>query len=283
MVANVGCSTLTFHMLSFREALERIQRLGFTAIDLAMIAEFCPHADPHADEQQRARVAEAIARAGLKVTSINAWSLEFVNDEGGAEQAHIRGALRMAEAVGAPVVTVQPGGPVQPERWEESAPWVAELLNGLGAEAKAAGISLAVEAPHMGTFAEQFERACSLVDLLSRDEVGVALDTSHVLNGGGTIADALRRYGTRVRHVHLRDYRNGSIFVTPGDGVIDFAEVVGGLDSLGYAGGLSLELEYEEESTEVAERETIRARRFFHHMSETLFERAPGGGAHGRQ
>ena len=261
--ADIGCSTLTFHMLSLDEALERIAALGFSAIDLAMIAEFCPHADPHTDRVGRARLARAIAAAGLCVTSINAWSLEFVNDPGGAEQEHIRGALRVAEAVGAPVVTMQPGSPIPPDDWSETAPVVADQLNALGAEAKAAGIALAVEAPHRGTFAEEFESACRLVDLLDPDAVGVALDTSHVLNGGGTIEQALARYGPRVRHVHLRDYRDGSIFITPGDGVIDFAEVIGGLAALGYRGGFSAELEYEEESADVSEREAVRALAYF--------------------
>ena len=270
MVAqDIGCSTLTFHMLSLDEALERIAALGFSAIDLAMIAEFCPHADPHADRAGRARVARAIAAAGLRVTSINAWSLEFVNDASDAERDHIRGALRIAEAVGAPVVTMQPGGPVPPDDRAETAPVVAEQLNALGAEAQAAGIALAVEAPHMGTFAEEFEAACGLVDLLDPDTLGVALDTSHVLNGGGTIDQALARYGPRVLHVHLRDYRDGSIFVTPGDGVIDFAEVIGGLAALGYRGGFSAELEYEEESADVSEREAVRALAYFRRITQS--------------
>jgi sugar phosphate isomerase/epimerase len=99
--------------------------------------------------------------------------------------------------------------------------------------------------------------------------VGVALDTSHVLNGGGTIEQALARYGPRVRHVHLRDYRDGSVFVTPGDGIIDFAEVFAGLAALGYRGGFSAELEYEEESAEISEREAVRALAYFHRTMQS--------------
>jgi sugar phosphate isomerase/epimerase len=253
------CSTLTFRVLSLDDALERIRASGVTGIDLVAIPEFCPHADPLGGEVEHARVGDLLARAGLRASSVNALSLTHLNDEESVEREYLRGSLRLAAALGAPVVTAQPGRGVADEEWSEAAARVAEALNGLGAEALSVGVTFTVEAPHIGTLAEGFDRACALVEQLDPSLVGVTLDTSHVLDAGATIGDALERYGARVRHVHLRDYREGDVLVTPGDGEIDFAEVITRLESLGYAGDFSLELEYHDATADGNERELRRA------------------------
>lgn len=156
-------------------------------------------------------------------------------------------------------MTMQPGRGVGDDRWAEDARAVAEQIDGLGAEARELGLTLAVEAPHKGTLAERFDRACEFVELVDEDLVGVALDTSHVLNAGATIEDALQRYGSRIRHVHLRDYREGSILLTPGDGEIDFGGVFDGLEHLGYEGAYAFELEGRDATANEMERELHRA------------------------
>lgn len=256
----LGCSTITFRMLDLHDALERIAKSGLHAIDLGAITRFCPHADPlSATDDDLARLADAIASAGLQVSSVNAWSLTHLNDAESVELPYLRAALRLTKAVGAPVMTMQPGRGVGDDRWAEDARAVAEQIDGLGAEARELGLTLAVEAPHKGTLAERFDRACEFVELVDEDLVGVALDTSHVLNAGATIEDALQRYGSRIRHVHLRDYREGSILLTPGDGEIDFGGVFDGLEHLGYEGAYAFELEGRDATANEMERELHRA------------------------
>lgn len=256
----IGCSTITFRMLDLGQALERIAASGLHAIDLGAIARFCPHADPPAaTDDDLVELADRIAGVGLRVSSVNAWSLTHVNDADSIELPYLRAALRLTRAVGAPVLTVQPGRAVVDDRWAQDARAVAAQLDRLGAEAKELGLTLAVEAPHKGTLAERFDHACELVDLLDEELVGVALDTSHVLNAGAAIEDALGRYGSRVSHVHLRDHRDGSILCTPGDGEIDFGAVFAGLERLGYAGAYTFELEGREATADEMDRELRRA------------------------
>src|SRR5262249_4017332 len=120
---------------------------------------------------------------------------------------------------------------------------VTRLINELGAYARDLGVQLLVECPHMGTLAPTFEQALRFLELIDATRVSVALDTSHILNGGATMERALAAYGERVRHVHLRDWHAGSIQVVPGDGDIDFGAFFKGLIAKGYRGDFNLELE----------------------------------------
>ena len=94
-----GCSTLTFRMLDRATALDWIAAEGFKTIDLGVIANFCPHADPvnmTADDHRR--LADEIAEHGLRVSTCNAWSLTALNrPEGpGTEITWLRASLRLA-------------------------------------------------------------------------------------------------------------------------------------------------------------------------------------------
>jgi inosose dehydratase len=56
--------------------------------------------------------------------------------------------------------------------------------------------------PHTATYVEapwEIERLLSLTD------VGVCLDTGHLLIGGGNAVQAVRDWGDRINHVHLKD------------------------------------------------------------------------------
>jgi inosose dehydratase len=58
--------------------------------------------------------------------------------------------------------------------------------------------------PHTATYVEapwEIER------LLSVTDVGVCLDTGHMLLGGGDPVEAVRDWGDRINHVHLKDAR----------------------------------------------------------------------------
>jgi inosose dehydratase len=58
--------------------------------------------------------------------------------------------------------------------------------------------------PHTATYVEapwEIERLLSLTD------VGVCLDTGHLLIGGGDAVQAVRDWGDRINHVHLKDAR----------------------------------------------------------------------------
>lgn len=56
--------------------------------------------------------------------------------------------------------------------------------------------------PHIGTFVESPDQTRRL---LGSVDVPLCLDTGHLVLGGGDVAAALREWGDRIAHVHLKD------------------------------------------------------------------------------
>ena len=113
---------------------------------------------------------------------------------------------------------------------------------------------------HMGAYVET---PADVDNLMARvgDEVGLLFDSGHMTFAGGDVAAMLRKHVKRVCHVHCKDVRpnvvrlarnrnwsflesviNGA-FTVPGDGAIDFAELLAILHEHGYAGWLVVEAE----------------------------------------
>jgi sugar phosphate isomerase/epimerase len=106
-----------------------------------------------------------------------------------------------------------------------------------------AGLSLLVEAPHARRLCADLDRSERLYELLGEAPVGAVLDFSHVVASGGDEVDAVRRFGDRIGHVHLRDAVRDNINLSIGRGEVDFPAAIGALAAAGYRGHYSLELE----------------------------------------
>jgi inosose dehydratase len=74
-------------------------------------------------------------------------------------------------------------------------------IDGVVASAGERGLRVAVH-PHHGTVVERPE---DVERLLEVSDVGLCLDTGHVIVGGGDPVDLARTAGSRVVHVHLKD------------------------------------------------------------------------------
>jgi inosose dehydratase len=95
--------------------------------------------------------------------------------------------------------------------------------------------------------------------LLDRTDVGLTLDTGHLLLGGGDPVEALSWMGTRVNHVHLKDTRvavldqgltdgadmrgvwERNLFPPLGAGDLDLSGFMEALEASGYGGWLVVE------------------------------------------
>ena len=132
-------------------------------------------------------------------------------------------------------------------------------LTELAAHLSRRGIRLAYH-HHMGTVVESeddIDRLMAATD----ESVGLLLDTGHLAFAGADPAAIAARYRQRVNHVHCKDVRRGvlervraadtsfldavldGVFTVPGDGMIDFTTVLGGLAPSGYSGWLVVEAE----------------------------------------
>jgi inosose dehydratase len=107
---------------------------------------------------------------------------------------------------------------------------------------------------HAGTFVETPREIERLLTLTDADLIGLCLDTGHYFYGGGDPVEAVRKYGARIRHLHLKDVQPSvletvrqegvgfleavrrGVFCELGEGAVGFSQVIQGLQAVNYEG-----------------------------------------------
>jgi inosose dehydratase len=95
----------------------------------------------------------------------------------------------------------------------------------------------------------------------TREEVGLLLDTGHAYAAGADYSEILRKFGSRIVHIHLKDVRRNvlerarkddwsfnsavreGMFTVPGDGDVDFSAIGEFIRTSGYRGWVVVEAE----------------------------------------
>jgi inosose dehydratase len=186
--------------------------------------------------------------------------------------AELRERLRLLVAGGGEILCVAFDGspdrdpfagraddPATPRLTEAGWGRTVDLLATISAETRAAGARIAFH-PHAGTYVETPVEVERLATSIIADALPFCLDVGHYLVGGGDPTAALRRYGERISHVHLKDVdpevlaslREGSIggfgaalrrrlFTELGAGILDLDGILAVLAERHYAGWLMIE------------------------------------------
>ena len=189
-----------------------------------------------------------------------------VDEEARAVEAHrallhAMGCRVMVFAEGHGSTDGDPAAPLSTRPTLSDQQWrtFCERLTALAQRLRAGGVQLAFH-HHMGTVVQSEEE----VDRLMRDtseDVGLLLDTGHLVFAGGDPVAVARRHAGRIVHVHCKDVRRDvleqvrlrdasflravldGVFTVPGDGSIDFAAVLRELAAGDYRGWLVVEAE----------------------------------------
>src|SRR6185295_10260756 len=106
------------------------------------------------------------------------------------------------------------------KQWEGA----AQILNRVAEDCRKLGLTTVFH-HHAGTYIEtprEIERLCESTDA---ELLGLCLDTGHYFYGGGDPLEAVRKYGARIRHLHLKDVRPAVLEAVRREGV-DFLEAV---------------------------------------------------------
>ncbi|WP_174722182.1 TIM barrel protein [Cryobacterium lyxosi] len=135
--------------------------------------------------------------------------------------------------------------------------WVTLLVNldRLVQTAAARGVVASIH-PHVGTMIESSD---DVARVLNGSQIGLCLDTGHLLIGGTDPVELARSNAARISHVHLKDVRRElaervqrkdlsytdavrlGLYAPLGSGDIDIASIVRSLEAAGYAGYYVLE------------------------------------------
>ncbi len=240
--------------------VSEIARLGFTGCQLSRAL---PPGDALKPSLQRhgVRIAEVYAALPCASTGPTPAAREQVYERLGALTRTEGDVLIFSyhltpERVGWAGRADQPGVPSLTPAGQDRA---LALLDEAARAADARGQTV-VYHPHVGSFVETPAEVDWLMASTDPGLVGLCLDVGHYTVGGGDPVEAVRRYGSRLRHVHMKDVdpivlqemRAGAIpdflealrrriFTELGSGALDVLGVVRELSRLDYRGWIMCE------------------------------------------
>src|SRR3954470_3588167 len=154
------------------ETIARIAALGYTGIEL--LADV-PHAWPAGMlEVQKQSIRDALAKHNLTISNINAFMMNAIADPRqpywhpsyieadphyrAIRREHTKRSLHLAHELGAPHITIEPGGPLAPEQtWQAGADIFYNELMPCVEVAETLGVPILTE-PEPGLLIEKFEQ-----------------------------------------------------------------------------------------------------------------------------
>ncbi|TWI54939.1 inosose dehydratase [Pseudomonas duriflava] len=150
---------------------------------------------------------------------------------------------------------------VERPRFHSDEQWkvYGDKLTQLARFTQSQGVRLAYH-HHMGAYVESPDDIDRLMEVTG-EEVGLLFDSGHCYMGGGDPLSVLKKHVERVCHAHFKDVRKNVVqlarnnqwsfpdcivngtFTVPGDGDIDFAQLLDTLYAANYRGWLVVEAE----------------------------------------
>ena len=238
--------------LSFREAHE----VGYRYVE-SFIHYFTDYWDKPAELEKR------IADTGVRfVTISNGGPLEMHFEDPARHAKLIEDHLRLGRFIrhfDCKHLKINLG-PRRPEgTTDEDLRQIAAVLGRLGAKLRAEGIRLAVHA-HMWAQFENRREVDYVMSHTDARDVGFVLDTGHITMAGMDPVALTRQLGHRIVEFHMKDtkpeWKGGAKtrldrpdmmkeppFFALGSGGVDFAAIKTHLDSIGWSGFLTVELD----------------------------------------
>jgi inosose dehydratase len=213
---------------------------------------------------------KALALRGL--TICNAWFSSFLTTKPYAEvEKEFIKHRDFLHAVGARVIgPAEQGHSIQgldlpifdqkPTFTDDEWKRLSEGLNKLGERAEEKGMTLTYH-HHMGTGVQTAAEIDRLMETTQTGLVALLYDTGHLVFAGEDHLAVLKKWGKRIKHVHLKDMRPAVVgkikkekksflaavkagaFTVPGDGSVDFVPVFDALKDQGYQGWWVVEAE----------------------------------------
>src|SRR5262249_29066225 len=183
-------STNAYLRFSFQEAAARLAAIGYHGVE---VMADVPHAWPaYLLPEQKQAIRDALRAHGLAVANVNAFMMNAIDDARqrywhppGIEPDrhsrrvridHTRRALTLARELGAPCITTEPGGPVEPGgSWSAALRLFVEGLKPVLEHAEKEGVLLLVE-PEPQLLVETADQFLELMQHLDSPAVGLKLD-----------------------------------------------------------------------------------------------------------
>jgi sugar phosphate isomerase/epimerase len=249
----IASHTWSFSQLPLKEVLPRLHALGFDGVELnaEAVPNGAPHVTPAMSAKERDDLRALLDRTRLTVSSISAHRslIERSPDERRGALDFTRGCIDLAVELGANVVHAfsgaAPDGVETTAAWE----WLESAIDAAARYAAERNVRFAIEAA-VGRLVARTADVERLTHAVS-GPLYVNFDPSHLHLAGDDVAAAIRKFGSLIAHVHVKDARGtsgkgGYSFPPLGEGTIDFVGFFAALREIGYTGFYSLEDEAHE-------------------------------------
>jgi sugar phosphate isomerase/epimerase len=238
---------------SFEEGVRRAAQIGFKFVEPMVhngreLLSEAGYFHSFSMDNDPLEMKEILARHGVSASGLSAHS-PLMRPE--ISVPYLEKAIRLAAAIGAPVVNTDEG--IRPE-WLDDAECFQVMrytLKKVLQIAERYGVCLGIE-PHQ-SFSTTTDGLLRIAGLVRSPFLRINYDTGNVYLGGGDPYDGLKAVLPLLAHVHAKDIsfkqgadQRGKMTGTPvgcacGEGVIDWPRVIGILADAKWSGVLSVE------------------------------------------
>ncbi|ELZ03806.1 sugar phosphate isomerase/epimerase family protein [Natrialba aegyptia] len=260
-----GFSTNAFREYQLEDAIEELAAAGYDGVEILLDE---PHLyPPNATEEEVARVRTVLDDNDIAISNANAFMLTAIEDfhhpsfiEPDADYRRERidytlAALDTAADLGAPHISIEPGGPIPEGKSRE---WATDTfvdgLREVAERAEAVGVDVMVE-PEPDLLIETSDEFFDLVARIDSERVRCNFDAGHLYCVGEDPTALVADLDEFTTHYHLEDIPadRRHEHTQLGEGSMDIDGFLGELDDRGYDGFVTIELyPYEETPVETA-------------------------------
>ena len=262
---NLGFSANAFREYGVLDAIDVLADAGYDGVELLLDQ---PHLyPPDTDENDVQAVLDHLDERGLQISNCNAFMLtaiegfhhpSYIEEDAEYRQKRIdytRGALELADELGAGYISVEPGGPLpegRSHRWGMET--FVQSLREVVPTAERLGVDLLVE-PEPDLLIETTDQFLDFMDRVDSDAIGCNFDAGHLFCVGEDPAAQVETLAEYTGHYHLEDIAADRTHehTQLGDGAMDIDAFLQAVEDSGYDGFVTVELyPYEETAADTA-------------------------------
>lgn len=244
----IGISTGCFYQSDILDILEVVRDGGFSLIE---ICSFPKHLDYH-DREKVKVAAKRIRKVGLEPFSFHAPFADHIDitalDDSQRKDStkELLTAAEAAAELGVKHLVLHPGpereGRPPPEEFFQRLENASMVIDEVAGRCREHGLTLLLENMLAHLLFGRTRDMLYIMGAIEERNVGTCLDTGHA-NLAGDLSSVVHKLSSHLQMVHANDNRGDwDEHLPPGEGSIDWPQVIDQLDGCGFRGALILEL-----------------------------------------
>ena len=255
---NIAFSSNAYLHFSIEDTIQKIASLGYTGIEI--LADV-PHAWPAGLlEERKESIRRHLETHRLGISNINAFMMHAVADPRqpywypgwtdpdphyrAIRREHTKRAIHLADEIGAPNITTEPGGRLaEGQSWEDGARIFYDEIMPCVDIAEELEVRLLIE-PEPELLIERFDQYLEFTGRIDSTWVGLNFDIGHAYCVGEDPQDWIEKMANHTCHYHFEDIAATRVHqhLIPGHGAIDFEATLAAIGRTGYQGWITVEL-----------------------------------------